>query len=128
MPAKGCGKWKLNGDSKPFLEGKSLKSAHEKAGKLDEYPLTNPVAWTKSYAAQNGKKARVFFTTLGHPFDFREVSMRKLALNGMYWALGLEKKIPKAGVNADIVGEYKPSESGFGEKFKKGVKPFKIGK
>lgn len=122
------GKWKLNGDCKTFLEGKALKSSHEKAGKLDEYPLTNPVAWTKSYATKNGKSARVFFTTLGHPYDFREVSMRKLALNGIYWALGMENKIPKTGVNADIVGEYKPNESGFGEKFKKGVKPYKTGK
>jgi uncharacterized protein len=122
------GKWKLNGDCKTFLEGKSLKSAHEKAGKLDEFPITNPVAWTKSYATKSGKSARVFFTTLGHPFDFKEISMRKLALNGIYWALGYEKKIPKSGVNADIVGEYKPNDSGFGEKFKKGVKPFKIEK
>ena len=121
------GKWKLNGNCTTFLEGKSLKSAHEKAGKLDEYPLTNPVAWTKSYATKSGKSARVFFTTLGHPFDFKETSMRKLALNGMYWALGFEKKIPKTGVNANFVGDYSPNDSGFGAKFKKSVKPFKIG-
>jgi uncharacterized protein len=120
------GKWKLNGDCKTFLEGKALKSSHEK--ELDQYPLTNPVAWTKSYATKSGKSARVFFTTLGHPFDFREISMRKLALNGIYWALGYEAKIPKTGVNAEVVGEYNPSESGFGEKFKKGVKPFMIGR
>jgi uncharacterized protein len=122
------GKWKLNGDCKTLLEGKSLKSNHEKAGKLAEYPITNPVAWTKSYATKSGKSARVFFTTLGHPFDFKEVSMRKLALNGIYWALGLEKKIPQEGVNADIIGEYAPNDSGFGEKFKKGLKPIKVGK
>jgi uncharacterized protein len=122
------GKWKLNGDCKTFLEGKSLKSNHEKAGKLAEYPITNPVAWTKSYTTKSGKSARVFFTTLGHPFDFKEVSMRKLALNGIYWALGREKKIPTTGVNADFVDEYSPNLSGFGEKFKKGLKPILIGK
>ncbi len=120
------GKWKLNGACTTFLEGKSLKSAHEKAGRLNEFPLTNPVAWTKFYTTKSGKKARVFFTTLGHPYDFKETSMRKLALNGIYWALGLDKKIPKTGVNADYVGEYKPNESGFGEKFKKGMKPIVI--
>ncbi len=57
------GKWKLNGNCTRFLEGKSLKSAHKKAGKLAEYPLTNPVAWTKTYATKSGKSARVFFTT-----------------------------------------------------------------
>ena len=122
------GKWKLNGDCTTFLEGKSLKSAHEKAGKLDEYPITNPVAWTKTYVTQSGKSARVFFTTLGHPYDFKEVSMRKLALNGIYWALGREKKIPKTGVNADFVDAYMPNEAGFGTKFKQGMKPIKIGK
>ncbi len=122
------GKWHLNGDSKPFLEGKALKSNHEKAGKLDEYPLTNPVAWTKTYMTQSGKSARVFFTTLGHPYDFKDVSMRKLALNGIYWALGYEKKIPNTGVNADFVDPYNPNNSGFGERYKKDMKPFKIGK
>jgi uncharacterized protein len=50
-----------------------------------------------------------------------------LALNGIYWALGYEKKIPKMGVNADFVGEYRPNDSGFGEKFKKNMKPIQIG-
>lgn len=122
------GKWKLNGDCKPFLEGKALISNHEKAGKLDEYPLTNPVAWTKTYTTQSGKSARVFFTTLGHPYDFKDVSMRKLALNGIYWALGYENKIPKSGVNADFVDPYNPNNSGFGKRFKQGMKPIKIGK
>jgi uncharacterized protein len=87
------GDWKLAGDSKPFLEGKSLRSNHEAKGEL------------------------------GHPYDFKIESMRKLALNGIYWALGNEKKIPKNGVNADIVGEYEPNNSGFGDKYKHGIKP-----
>jgi uncharacterized protein len=117
------GDWKLAGDSKPFLEGKSLRSNHEAKGELDKFPLTNPVAWTKTYKGQSGTPARVFFTTLGHPYDFKIESMRKLALNGIYWALGNEKKIPKNGVNADIVGEYEPNNSGFGDKYKHGIKP-----
>jgi uncharacterized protein len=121
------GDWKINPDCKPFLEGKSLRSKHEQEGKLDKYPITQPVAWTKNYKGKSGKTARVFFTTLGHPYDFKDVSMRKLALNGIYWALGLEKKIPKQGVNADLVSTYNPNNSGFGEKFKKGLKPLKLG-
>ncbi|MCU0392097.1 MAG: ThuA domain-containing protein [Thermoflexibacter sp.] len=122
------GDWKINPDCKPFLEGKSLRYKHEQEGKLDKYPITQPVAWTKNYKGKSGKTARVFFTTLGHPYDFKDMSMRKLALNGIYWALGLEKKIPKQGVNAEIVGTYDPNNSGFGEKFKKGLKPLKLGK
>lgn len=120
------GDWKLQGDVKPFLEGKSLRSQHEQKGQLDKYPLTQPVAWTKTYTGTSGKAARVFFTTLGHPFDFQETSMRKLALNGIYWALGLEKQIPRDGVRADFAALYTPSNSGFGEKFKKNQKPVAI--
>jgi type 1 glutamine amidotransferase len=120
------GDWKLNGDAKPFLEGKSLRSNHEINNRLDKFPLTNPVAWTKTYTGTSGKTAHVFFTTLGHPFDFKEESMRKLALNGIYWALGMENKIPKNGVNAATVSEYNPNNSGFGQKFKPNMKPMVI--
>ncbi len=117
------GDWKLSGDSKPFLEGKSLRSNHEEKGELDKFPLTNPVAWTKTYTGQSGMASRVFFTTLGHPYDFKIESMRKLALNGIYWALGKEADIPENGFNVDFVDTYEPNNSGFGDKFKKGMKP-----
>lgn len=120
------GEWKLNGDAQPFLSGKSLRSNHELSGNLDKFSLTNPVAWTKTYTGTSGKAARVFFTTLGHPYDFKNESMRKLALNGIYWSLGMEKQIPKKGVNAEVVAEYNPNNSGFGEKFKKNMKPMVI--
>jgi uncharacterized protein len=120
------GNWKLQGDSKPFLEGRSLRSRHEQEGNLAKYPLTQPVAWTKTYTGSSGRPARVFFTTLGHPFDFKETSMRKMALNGIYWALGLEKKIPKDGVKAEFAASYEPNNSGFGDKFKKNQKPVAI--
>jgi type 1 glutamine amidotransferase len=120
------GDWKLNGDAKPFLEGKSLRSNHEMNNRLDKFPLTNPVAWTKTYTGTSGKTARVFFTTLGHPFDFKEEPMRKLALNGIYWALGMESEIPKNGVNTTAVSEYNPNNSGFGQKFKPNMKPMVI--
>ena len=110
------GDWKLHGDSEPILRGISLKSGHEMKGRLDKFPLVNPVAWTKTY-----KGARVFFTTLGHPFDFKHPSMRSLSLNGIYWALGLEEQIPWEGFNVDVEGYYLPNNSGFGQKFKKGL-------
>ena len=37
---------------------------------------------------------RVFFTTLGHPADFEQPSMRRLLVNGIYWALG--RDVPAA--------------------------------
>jgi type 1 glutamine amidotransferase len=116
------GEWKLQGDCNILLQGKSLKSNHEMEGNLDKFPLTNPVAWTKTYTTNSGKSSKVFFTTLGHPYDFKDVSMRKLLLNSIFWALDAENKIPENGVNAEPVNIYEPNNSGFGEKYKKGVK------
>jgi type 1 glutamine amidotransferase len=114
---------KLAGDSDPLLLGTSLQSTHQEKGNLDKYPLTNPVAWTKSYTGSSEKSCRVFFTTLGHPYDFKETSIRKLALNGIYWALGLEEQIPPDGVNAALASEYEPNPSGMGDHYKKQLKP-----
>jgi type 1 glutamine amidotransferase len=118
------GDWKLYGDSKPLLMGKSLKSNHKMNNRLDQFPMVNPIAWTKSYSGESGNTSRVFFTTLGHPYDFKEESMRKLALNGIYWALNIP--IPKQGVNAEMASPYHPNNSGFGMKYKQGIKPERL--
>lgn len=117
------GDWKLSGQPNLLLQGKSLRSKHEMDGKLDKFPLNNPVAWTKSYTSSTGKEAPVFFTTLGHPFDFKNENMRRLAVQGIFWALGMENKIPRKGINVDFVSPYNPNNSGFGNKFKSGILP-----
>ena len=117
------GDYELYGDSQPLLTGTALQSNHVNNDRLDQFPLTNPVAWTKTYTGESGTAARVFFTTLGHPYDFNEASMRKLALNGILWALGQEDKIPETGANAELAGEYNPNNSGFGDKYKPNMRP-----
>jgi len=115
---------KLAGDSQPLLTGHSLKSGHEKQGNLAKFPKSNPVAWTKTYAGADGKKGRVFFTTTAHPFDFKDPNVRRLALNGILWSLGMEDKIPTQGAKTDLVGEYNPNNSGTGpQKYKTDQKP-----
>jgi len=116
---------RLSGDCQRLLFGKAKKSNHEK--EPSRYPITNPVAWTKTASGRGGLPARVFFTTLGHPFDFKQESMRKLALNGILWALGMEDKIPPDGARAQIVGDYAPNNSGVSDKFKAGRRPEPIG-
>ncbi|MFI5458269.1 MAG: ThuA domain-containing protein [Isosphaerales bacterium] len=116
---------RLSGDCQRLLFGKAKKSNHEQ--ELSRYPITNPVAWTKTASGRGGLPARVFFTTLGHPFDFKQESMRKLALNGILWTLGMEDRIPPDGARAHIVGDYAPNNSGFGDKFKAGRRPEPIG-
>src|SRR5262249_28453310 len=43
-----------------------------------------PVAWTNTY-----KKARVFYTSLRHPADFRNESFGRLMHNAARWALDM---------------------------------------
>jgi len=75
------------------------------------YPLTQPVAWTREH-----KGARVFFTTLGHPGDFEQPSMRRLVVNGILWALG--RDVPAQGADATPVTPYVAPESFDLSKFK----------
>ncbi len=53
-------------------------------GTIPEKPA-EPVAWTRSYGP---KKARVFYTSLGHPDDFKNPEFRRLLVNGVAWAMG----------------------------------------
>ena len=92
----------LNGDNTVLLDGTSVDS--ERASRAAEFPLTQPVAWTREY-----KGARVFFTTLGHPKDFEEESMRRLLINAVLWGLGRE--IPRGGADARVQGTYVAPET-----------------
>ena len=60
----------LQSGAKPLLMG-------EVEGKPPE-----PIAWTHNYQG-----ARVFYTSLGHPNDFKEESFRRLIMNAIIWAL-----------------------------------------
>lgn len=103
----------------PLITGRAVKGA-EPGGEHFSDPHT--IAWTHHYEGEKGK-SRVFFTTLGHPYDFKHESMRKLALNGILWALGMEEAIPATGSNAEFAAPYEPNNAGFGQKYKPGLKP-----
>jgi uncharacterized protein len=109
----------LHENAEPLLVGYAVEGS-EPGG--EHFGDRHPVAWTHRYEGENGS-SRVFFTTMGHPRDFFEESMRKLSLNGIFWALGLEEKIPEQGVTADFIGDYDPNDAGFGERFKQNLRP-----
>lgn len=90
------------GPATVLLEGTSVDS--RLAAKADQFPPVQPVAWTREY-----KGARVFFTTLGHPADFEQPSMRRLLVNGILWALGRE--VPPGGADATPVTPYVAPDS-----------------
>jgi type 1 glutamine amidotransferase len=110
----------LEGDCKPLVMGQVL-SGMKPTDKPNPDKKLVPVAWTKTYTGEKGKKARIFTTTMGHSFDFNSEGFRRLSVNACYWALGMEDKIPKKS-NVDFVGQYKPNKIGMGE-HQTGLKP-----
>lgn len=53
-------------------------------GAIPDQPA-EPVAWAHRFGPQ---QAKIFYTSLGHPDDFKESDFRKLLLNAIAWALG----------------------------------------
>jgi type 1 glutamine amidotransferase len=53
-------------------------------GSIPDRPA-EPVAWTR---LAGPKKARVFYTSLGHPDDFKDPQFRRLLVNSIEWAVG----------------------------------------
>jgi type 1 glutamine amidotransferase len=52
--------------------------------RLGEQKDPQPVAWVRSVG---DKKAKVFYTSLGHPEDFDQPQFRQLLLNAVQWAV-----------------------------------------
>jgi len=110
----------LSGDSKPLIMGQVLKGmAPQDQPNPDKKPV--PIAWTKTYTGTRGKTSRVFTTTMGHSFDFKNEALRRLMVNACYWGMELEDRIPPRS-KAELVGEYNPTAIGFAG-HKKGLKP-----
>ena len=113
----------LPGDSKPLVLGQVLKGMK---GTDDPLPGAKndpmmPIAWTRTFTGDAGKKARVFTTTMGASQDLANEGFRRLLVNACYWTLGLEDWIsPSSRVN--IVGEYNPRPFG-NNGFLKGIRP-----
>ena len=113
----------LPGDARPLVLGQVLSGMQPGSAPVvgaKNEPLM-PVAWTKTYSVAGGPAGRVFATTMGAATDLVAAGTRRLLVNGCYWAVGLEARIP-AAANVDLVGEFVPTAFGFKEA-RKGVKP-----
>lgn len=80
-----------------------------------------PVVWLRQRRNEAGKVNKILATTMGAATDLANDGLRRLLVNGVYWATGLEQKIPRRA-NVDLVGAYQPRPFGF-DGFRKGVKP-----
>jgi type 1 glutamine amidotransferase len=79
-----------------------------------------PVAWTKDYQIENGKKGKVFTTTMGSSVDLESEDLRKLIVNATFWCLDMSEEITEK-MKVAIVGDYQPTMFGFGT-FRKGMR------
>lgn len=110
----------LTGDSKPVVMGQVLVGMNpDDEVNTDKAPM--PVTWIKTYTGAEGKTSRILTTTMGHGDDLKDEGVRRMLVNGCYWALGMEDEIPEKA-EVDLVGDYDPLPIGFG-KHRKGVKP-----
>ncbi|MEP3208110.1 MAG: ThuA domain-containing protein [Maribacter sp.] len=120
----------LPGDSEPIILGQVIN----RAGEFDENDLffgmkptdtelatenntglkvndvLMPIAWTKSYQIPGGTKGKAFTSTIGAASDMLNESVRRLLVNGVFWAM--ELPVPE-NANVGLIGTYKPSAYGF---------------
>jgi hypothetical protein len=134
----------LPDDSEPLLLGQVVK----RRGDYDESdpfygmrpddgpPIADkndpmmPIAWVKSYQIPGGRKGRVFTTTMGASTDLVAEGTRRMIVNAVYWACGMEEQIPAPGTNVELVGAFEPTRfaSHPDEYWKKrGLKPADFG-
>jgi type 1 glutamine amidotransferase len=81
-----------------------------------------PMVWIREIKRESGATSRVVVSTIGAAQDMESEDLRRLYVNGIYWAVGRESSIPQ---KADVryVGEdWKASPFGAG-KFHRGLKP-----
>ena len=110
----------LTGDAQVLVWGQVLVGMDPTDGPNLDKPRM-PIAWVKSYTGDDGNTSRVFCTTMGASVDLENRGLRRLLVNGCYWAMGMEDEIADES-NVDYVGEYKPTYFGFGTHVK-GVRP-----
>ena len=113
----------LSGDGEALVLGavlEGMKPADKPVAGAKNSPMM-PIAWTRTYQLDGGRRGRAFTTTLGAATDLQSQGVRRLLVNAAYWLTGLADKIaPDSDVN--LVGPYNPTYFGFNG-FKKGLRP-----
>ncbi|RKN81775.1 ThuA domain-containing protein [Ulvibacterium marinum] len=85
-----------------------IADVNDKGMKVNETLM--PIAWTKSYQIPNGKMGKAFTSTIGSSSDLMNEGVRRLLINGVFWALDMT--VPEKA-NVNLVGTYNPSAYGF---------------
>ncbi len=69
-----------------------------------------PIAWTRLHRNNRSKENKIFTTTMGAATDLENESLRRLVVNSVFWATGLE--VP-AKADVSYVDPYTPTMYGF---------------
>ena len=80
-----------------------------------------PVAWCRSHTSPSGRTGRVFTTTHGASEDLLNEGFRRLSVNGLLWAAGLDGAI-RPDNEISFVGPFNPTTYAF-DGYVKGMKP-----
>ncbi|QDT99489.1 PVC-type heme-binding CxxCH protein [Gimesia aquarii] len=99
----------LKGSTKVLLRGLS---------RVEGQPVQMPVAWTNMY-----KKSRIFYTSLGHPGDFKINTFTHTLVNAVYWCL--KKEPPQVDVAGKISRDRFKKDLAGNEQVDKVMKSFK---
>ncbi|NQV32039.1 MAG: ThuA domain-containing protein [Phycisphaeraceae bacterium] len=81
-----------------------------------------PMVWTREIKRDLKQVSRVVMSTIGAAQDMESEDLRRLYVNCMYWALGLESAIPEKANVSYVGGDWTASQFGGGT-FKKGLMP-----
>jgi type 1 glutamine amidotransferase len=80
-----------------------------------------PVAWYRTYQSASGKSGRVFTTTHGASEDLLNDGFRRMSVNALLWAAGLESAITPSN-DIGFVGPFQPTTYAF-DGYVKNIKP-----
>lgn len=108
------------------VDGNVLTGAQPLQGMTPDSPVVEnrppqPSEWTRTYTSESGKVGRVFTSLYGTPEDLTNEGYRRLLVNGMFWALGMEESITP-GLDIRFVGPFHPNTYGH-QTHARGVKP-----
>ncbi len=98
------------------------EAVKKRATDKQEQPLNSPampIVWTREFRNETGKTNKILTTTMGAATDLENESLRRLVVNGVFWALGLP--VP-AKADVAVVDPYTPRKYGF-KGYRYGLRP-----
>lgn len=110
----------MNPDDPPADYSKARKRDGQEQA-VNDPPM--PVAWIRIHRNEAGSENRILATTMGAATDLENEGLRRLIVNGVYWALNLE--VP-AAADVRVLDPYDPLMYGF-RSFRLGLRPSDYG-